>query len=89
VENSLLFFKEYINRLEWQPNPDNINYVSYYRLYRKIKGSSDSEYEYLSRVDGQVFYFEDEMLAPSQLFTYKITAVSQEGRRSDPVFVSN
>ncbi len=89
VENSLLFFKEYINRLEWQPNPDNINAISYYRLYRKSKGSSDSEYEYLSRVDGQVFYFEDKMLAPSQLFTYKITAVSQEGRRSDPVFASN
>ena len=89
LENSLLFFKEYINRLEWQPNLDNTTPLSYYRLYRKVKDSSDGDYEFVTKVDSQTFYYEDIMLAANQFFTYKITAVNQEGRRSNPVFSSN
>lgn len=89
LENSLLFFKEYINRLEWEPNVDNTTAIIHYRLYRKPKDSADSEYIFITKIDGEVFFYEDAMLAPNQLFTYKITAVSQEGGISRPVFASN
>jgi hypothetical protein len=89
LENSLLFFKEYINRLEWQPNLDNTTTIIHYRLYRKPRDAADSEYTFITKIDGNISFYEDAMLAPNQFFTYKITAVSQEGRISQPVFASN
>ena len=33
--NDLIFFKEYINRLSWEPNPDNLVRILRYKIYRK------------------------------------------------------
>jgi hypothetical protein len=89
LENNYIFFKEYINRLTWRPNPKNMTKIIRYKLSRKLKGAASGSYQLLAEVDGSVSSYDDRGLAKDVLYTYKITAVDEFGRESSPVAVSN
>jgi hypothetical protein len=89
LENNLIFFKEYINRLSWQSNPSNMTGIQKYRIYRKIKGSADDSYQTLAEVTGNVLSYDDRGLKRDDLFSYWITTIDEYNRESEPVEVSN
>jgi subtilisin family serine protease len=89
IENNLGFTKEYINKLKWEINPKNKVEIAKYKLYRKRKGENDSSYKLIKEFSSSVFNYDDKGLTNSDLFVYKLTAVCNKGKESDPVIVSN
>ena len=89
IENNLIFYKEYINRLSWQHNPANKGEIKNYRIYRKEKGQIDDFYQLLTSVEGDVLSFDDRGLSMDGFYTYKITSVNYGDKESAPVVVSN
>jgi hypothetical protein len=89
VENNLIFYIEYINRIGWQSNSANKGSIKYYRIYRKAKGADDSTYGLVGEVGGDVYSFDDRGLKKTDLYSYRITSVNYGDKESDPVLVSN
>jgi hypothetical protein len=89
LENDLIFFNEYINRLTWEPNPLNVAIMSY-RLYRKTKDQLNSAFVLYYEFDaGPVTSFDDRGLKKDDLFTYRMTSMSATGTESEPVEAGN
>jgi hypothetical protein len=89
LENDFIFYKEYVNRLTWTVNPENLATITAIKVYRKPKGAADSSYTLLASLAGTASGHDDKALAAEQLFTYRITAVSSRGKESDPFTVGN
>ena len=85
--NDYIFFKEYINRLTWEANPDNLGTILRYKIYRKTRGEPDTSYVLVSEVDATVFRYDDRGLRQGAVHIYRITAVDNSGRESPPVVV--
>ena len=85
--NNLIFFKEYINRLSWEPNPDNLSPILRYKIYRKVTYDPDSTIDLLAEVDGSSTGYDDRGLKSGIGFTYRITSVDESGRESPPAVV--
>jgi len=88
-ENDFIFFKEYINRLSWQANPENRTVISRYRLYKKKKGDGDFNYRVIKEFGPDIFSYEERGLLLLELYSYKMTTVNIHEKESDPVWVSN
>lgn len=89
LENSFIFFKEYINRLSWETNPKNRIKIISYRLYRKVKGAGEDSYQLINGLEASIFSYDDRGLKKDEFYTYRITAVDETGRESDPVEIGN
>ena len=89
IENDLLFFKENVNRLTWKENPQGVVPVARYRLYRKAKGASDSSYLQIAELASTAREYGDRNLGKSDLFTYKLVALSAQGNASSPAVAGN
>jgi len=89
VKNDLIFVSEYVNKITWSANPENKVELANYRIYRKVKGSSDGTYSLKSKLDSSSIKFDDRGLGKNELYTYKITSISTNGKESDPVVISN
>lgn len=89
LENDLIFYKEYVNRLAWSANPDNHAALAAIKVHRKQKGADDSAYVLLASLPPAALGYDDRGLAAGQLFTYRIVAVSTGGVESAPVVVGN
>ena len=89
IENDYIFFKEYINRLSWQPNPENRTTISRYKFYRKEGSSSAPYYLFIKDLDPSVFSYEERGLKSGDLYSYKIAAVNVHGIESEGISVSN
>jgi len=87
--NDLIFFKEYVNRLTWEENPQNKTTIVSYRLYRKAKGDPDINYQLLEEISPNIFVFDDRGLKEEELYSYRITSADEYGRESDPGEISN
>jgi len=88
LANSYVFYKEYVNRLTWQSNPENkIN--AGYKIYRKPLGAADFAYKWMATVGGNVFAYDDRALKKSDLFSYRITSVDEAGHESEPLEAHN
>ena len=85
--NDYIFFKEYINRLTWEANPDNLGTILRYKIYRKTRGEPDTSYDLVSEVDATVFGYDDRGLREGAVHIYRITAVDDSGRESPPAVV--
>jgi hypothetical protein len=85
--NDLIFFKEYINRLSWDSNPDNLSRILRYKIYRKATYESDATFALLAEVDGASTGYDDRGLRQGIAFTYRITSVDESGRESRPATV--
>ena len=89
IENDLLFFREIINRLTWKENPKGVVPAVRYRLYRKAKGAADSAYLQIAELSSTVKEYGDRNLGKSDLFTYKLVALSAQGNASSPAVAGN
>ena len=89
LENNYVFYKEYINKLTWNANPENKTAITIYKLYKKVKGAADSSYTLVSSLPPTTLLYEDKGLKRDQLFTYKLTSLNSRGKESDPVVVGN
>jgi hypothetical protein len=88
LPNNFIFYKEYINRLTWQPNPENkIN--AKYNIYRKPLGAPDSAYKLIAAVKENVFQYDDRGLKKNDLYSYRITSVDETGHESEPLEAHN
>ena len=87
LTNDYIFYKEYINRLNWQANPENISEIVNYKLYRKPK--SGGSLTLIQTLAPTVFSYEERGLKAEELFTYQLTAVNSRGKESDPVTFGN
>ncbi len=85
--NDLIFFKEYINRLSWVPNPENLSRILRYKIYRKETFDPDSAFDLLAEVDASSTGYDDRGLTRDIGYTYRITAVDESGRESRPATV--
>lgn len=85
--NDLIFFKEYINRLSWAPNPDNLSPILRYKIYRKLTSAPDSTFDLLAEVDVSSNGYDDRGLKSGMAFTYRITSVDESGRESPPAVI--
>ncbi|HEX2694329.1 MAG TPA: fibronectin type III domain-containing protein, partial [Acidobacteriota bacterium] len=85
--NNLIFFKEYINRLSWEPNTDNLSRILRYKIYRKVTHDPDSAFGLLAEVDVSSNGYDDRGLKSGTGFTYRITSVDESGRESPPAVV--
>ena len=89
LENDFIFSREYVNRLAWTANPENLGAIAAIRVYRKPKGAGDDSYALQASLAAAATGYDDRGLAADQLFTYRIAAVSGRGKESDPVTVGN
>ena len=89
LESDFIFYKEYVNRLAWTANPENMGIIAAVKVYRKAKGADDASYALLASLAPTATGYDDKGLAMDQLFTYRITSVSSRGKESDPVVVGN
>ena len=89
VENDMLFFKENLNRLTWKENPKGVVPAVRYRLYRKANGAADSAYLQIAELSSTVKEYGDRNLGKSDLFTYKLVALSAQGNASSPAVAGN
>ena len=89
LENDLIFYKEYVNRLAWSANPESHAALAAIRVYRKSKGAADSAYTLLASLPPSASGYDDRGLAAGQPFTYRIASVNTRGVESEPVEVGN
>ena len=88
LPNNFIFYKEYVNRLTWQPNPENkIN--ARYKIYRKPLGAPDSAYKLMAAVRENVFTYDDRTLKKNDLYSYRIASVDEKGHESEPLEARN
>lgn len=87
VVNNLVFYKEYIDRLTWLPNPQNTEKISAYRIYRKLKGAPNSTYAFLAETGTNNLMYYVRGLKQDEAFAYRVAAVTESGREGDPAEV--
>jgi fibronectin type 3 domain-containing protein len=85
--NKTFLYREYINRVTWQANPDNVDAfdVTKYRVYRKNRGQTDAAFSLLTEVPSDQLTWLDRGLAGEQEAddsVYGVSAVDGEGRES-------
>ena len=86
--NKALFFKDYINKITWEENPQNIGLVNVikYKIYRKAKGESDVQFTLITEVDSSTFEYWDRKFSNKQeadSYVYAVTAIDDQGIESD------
>lgn len=84
VENNLIFFKEYIDRLRWRENERNQEKIIAYRIYQLQLKEKNGQFTLLAEVGPTTFYFDRRGLRAGENFLYKITAVNRAGEESHP-----
>ena len=75
--------------MTWKENPKGVGPVARYRLYRKAKGAADSAYLQIAELSSTVKEYGDRNLGKSDLFTYKLVALSAQGNASSPAVAGN
>ena len=84
-----IFYKEYINKLTWSPNPKNRVPISRYQIFRKDHGAPDSTYVLFAETAGGTTMFEHRGLKSAQNYSYRLVAIDINGVASDPAEVTN
>jgi len=87
--NNYIFFKEYINRITWQTNEQNIVPVIKYRIYAKVEGAGDDSYRLLVEVPSSSIVYDHRYLKKDEYYSYRVTAVNEYQRESAFVEISN
>ncbi len=87
--NNLIFYKEYINRLTWTANPMNTRNIVRYKIYRRVSADSASAFLLLVELPANVFSYDDRGLKKGIAYTYRITAVDEDGQESGWAEIGN
>jgi C1A family cysteine protease len=89
--NNFAFFKEYVDRLLWLPNPKNAdpaNPVAGYRVYRKPRAAGAEDFEAVLETGPVNLVAYVRGLGKDDFFTYRVVAVLADGREGDPAEIS-
>lgn len=71
-----------INKLTWEADPENASFtISNYKIYRKVGGGS---FSLLASPPSSTLLYEDQNLDPAIIYAYRLTALSDTGRESQP-----
>ncbi|MFA9452728.1 MAG: S8 family serine peptidase [Candidatus Aminicenantaceae bacterium] len=89
LKNDYIFFIQFVDRLEWDANPQNKIPVKGYRIYARPTSGQNLAYELLAEVDADTFWVDHRGLDSQELYTYKITSVDEEGNESVPSFTGS
>ncbi|MBM3295288.1 MAG: hypothetical protein FJY82_12320 [Candidatus Aminicenantes bacterium] len=84
--NNFAFFKEYVDRLLWLPNPKNndpANPVAGYRVYRKKIGEDIADFQFLVSTGAQNLVAYSRGLKRDDVHAYRVAAVLADGREGD------
>jgi hypothetical protein len=87
--NNLIFYKEYINRLTWTANPMNTRNIVRYKIYRRVSADSASAFLLLVELPANVFSYDDRGLKKGIAYTYRITAVDEDGQEGGWAEIGN
>jgi len=82
VENRSLLFREYVNSLTWQVNPNNVDIVKY-RIY-KVEGATRT---LLAEVSADTLKYWDIGVEKDKLYEYALCAVNNENREGAFAYV--
>lgn len=83
LANRSLFLRENINRIAWEPNPDNEDFdITDYRIYRKFAGEGDQYYQLIGSVKAGAREYLDRFLGAYDKYAYAVTAVESGGLES-------
>lgn len=88
LTNNFFFFKEYVDKLSWDVNPNNTAAPVKYRIYRKTAGLADAEFQALGETTADFRYYFVRAVKKTDTFIYRVTAVMADGRESDPAEIS-
>ncbi len=86
--NRTFMYTDYINFITWTENPDNngLFTIANYRIYRKPKGTDDSQYSLVGEVPAGTFEYDDRGFPSAQDasgYEYAVTAVDSDGAESE------
>jgi hypothetical protein len=87
--NNFIFYKEYINRLTWTANPMNTRKIVSYKIYRRVTADSASAFDLLVELPANVFSYDDRGLKKGIAYTYRITAVDEDGQEGGWADIGN
>jgi hypothetical protein len=87
--NYFIFYKEYINRLTWTANPMNTRNIVRYKIYARVTADSASAFDLLVELPANVFSYDDRGLKKGITYTYRITAVDEDGQESGWAEIGN
>lgn len=82
--NDLYFFKEYVDKLTWQPHPKNAEVPARYRIYRRAAADEAAPFEKIGETTGPQLLYYARAVKKDDAFLYRVTAVLADGRESDP-----
>lgn len=87
VINKAFLFKEYINRITWESNPQNQGQftITKFRIYRKSRGEEDAMFLQISEVDASQTEFLDRNLSSQEeanMYIYGITSIDDDDNES-------
>ncbi len=88
LTNNFFFFKEYVDKLSWAANPNNIEAPVKYRIYQKTQGQAGADFQYLGETAANSLFYFVRAVKNTDSFIYRVTAVMADGREGDPAEVS-
>lgn len=75
------------NTITWAANPANSSLIiTNYKIYRKTAQAADTAFASLNQVTGSTFTYTDANLSAAVRYTYRLTAVTNQGAESGPSF---
>ncbi len=88
LTNNFFFFREYVDKLSWDANPNNAAAPVKYRVYQKTQGAADADFQYLGETTADFRSYFVRAVKKTDSFIYRVTAVMADGRESDPAEIS-
>jgi M6 family metalloprotease-like protein len=89
VENDYIFFKEYINKLSWEPNSKNRTQIVKQKLFKKDKAAATGSFVLVAELGPGVYAYDHRGLKKSELYTYWLVVVDKNGVESGPAEAGN
>lgn len=85
AENKSLFYREAINSISWQENPENKAFspVALYIIYRRLKSQGKEAFGKIGQVSAGTYVFSDRFFtnpADIDIYAYAVSAVDMQGR---------
>ena len=87
IENKSFVYSEYINRVTWIENPQNVGAytITTYRIYRKAKGAPVDQYVSVGESSADTPWYDDRhftSIQDAENYDYAVTCIDNQGQES-------
>ncbi len=87
LENKSFVYLEYINRVAWVENPQNVGAftITTYRIYRKAKGTSVDQYVSVGESNADTPWYDDRhfiSIQDAENYDYAVSCIDNQGQES-------